>query len=197
MANRRKSRSQNKPTHNSNSIRIIGGDWRGRKLSFPSAEGLRPTGDRMRETLFNWLAPEIGGAQVIDLFAGSGSLGLESLSRGAAHATFIETNPMAAKAIEENLGLLECTSASVKQLQADSYVQSLAPNLFDILFLDPPFAENLHSEILALINSSQIMKPGAGLYIEAPVSASVAIPASWSVHRKKVSGQVNHLLCRC
>jgi len=207
MANHRKSRSTEKfnsspssrakSRHNSNHVRIIGGEWRGRKLSFPTVDGLRPTGDRMRETLFNWLSAEIYGASVVDLFSGSGSLGFESLSRGASQVTFVELNDQAVKSIQQNLGLLKTSHALIKHQSAFDYIQSSETNSCDLLFLDPPFDDGIHNKILACIDAQQMMKQGASLYIEAPATTPIAIPPNWKIHREKISGQVKYLLCHC
>ena len=202
MTNHRESRLKEKSIspksrHNSNSVRIIGGEWRGRKLAFPNIKGLRPTGDRMRETLFNWIAPDIHGANVIDLFAGSGALGLESLSRGASQVTFIELNSQAAQSICDNLELLSANHALVKKTSALDYLQMVPENSYDLLFLDPPFAEELHNDVLALIDKRNIMKQDAWVYIEAPATTKLAIPSNWTIHREKTSGQVRYLLCYC
>lgn len=211
MVNHRKSRSSEKfnssahtsastkakSKHNSNHVRIIGGDWRGRKLSFPGLDGLRPTGDRMRETLFNWLQADIQGAQVVDLFAGSGSLGLESLSRGASRATFVELDKQAARSIQQNLQLLDAKNALVQNQSAFDYIESAKAESCDLLFLDPPFADAHHNEILESVYRQKIMRQGAAVYIEAPLSASIAIPPAWTVYREKASGQVKYLLCHC
>lgn len=208
MAQNRKSRTSQKTItkcnskHRSNHVRIIGGDWRGRKLAFPDIDGLRPTSDRMRETLFNWLAPHMAGARVIDLFAGSGALGLESLSRGAVNIVFVELNNLAATAIGDNLSLLnraglDAGCADLRQQSAFQYLQSAEPGSCDILFLDPPFANNIHNEILSLIASRQIMRRNAYIYIEAPLHTDLEIPANWLNHREKISGQVHYRLYQC
>lgn len=207
MVNRRKSRSTEKSVsgskskHNSNAVRIIGGDWRGRKLVFPNIEGLRPTGDRMRETLFNWLAPYINGAQAVDLFAGSGALGFEALSRGASAVDFVEVNAQAATSIRQNLEMLNANSqqqsAIVQQKSAFDYIKDCNNNSCDLLFIDPPFSDNLHNQIFELIELQNLMKPNSWIYIEASENGALEIPKNWAIHREKVSGQVRYLLCNC
>src|SRR5690606_3705719 len=129
---------------NPNQLRIIGGQWRGRKLRFPDVEGLRPTGDRIRETLFNWLAPELPGARCLDLFAGSGSLGLEALSRGAAASWMLERDAHAAGCLRENLQLLAADGGVVQHLDSLTHLrQGNAEQPFDVIFIDPPFDRNL------------------------------------------------------
>ena len=124
-------------------LRIIGGQWRGRKLSFTAAEGLRPTSDRVRETLFNWLAADIHGAKCLDLFAGSGALGLESLSRGATHCDFIDTSAAAIKQLQSHLQVLD--GASRGRCHNDSALSFLtkAQQRWDMIFVDPPFGQDL------------------------------------------------------
>lgn len=180
--------------HNTNKIRIIAGDWRGRKLTFPSIPGLRPTGDRMRETLFNWLAPYIHQARVLDLFAGSGALGIEALSRGANNCIFVESDQHAARGLAENLSALKCKNAQVMDQDAFKTLNTLAPHSVDILFLDPPFDSQLHNRILDRICSCQALAQAALVYIEAPVNETIEIPANWLLLNTKVSGQVSFSL---
>ena len=199
MAHPRKSRSKGKTPsrHNSNTVRIIGGKWRGRKLRFPGIEGLRPTGDSVRETLFNWLTTEIAGANVIDLFAGSGALGFESLSREASQVTFVEMDSRAATFIQKNIELLDASSANVQPESAFDYLKTAEPNSCDLLFLDPPFADELHNGIVSAIERQNIMKHGALVYIEAPANCPLRLPANWTLHRSKNSGQVCYRLFHC
>ena len=197
MTKQRKSRStQKSPSkHNSNTVRIIAGDWRGRKLTFPSIAGLRPSGDRMRETLFNWLAPYIGNAAVLDLFAGSGSLGFEALSRGAASATFVEANPSAAASIKANLQTFDAKNADVYPHRAEDFIQSALASV-DIVFIDPPFSANLHNQILAAIHKKQLISPSGLIYIEAPKDSPLELPQNWIIRKDQFSGQVRYLLCQ-
>ena len=132
----------------SSQLRIIGGQWRGRKLDFADGEGLRPTMDRVRETLFNWLQGEIAGARCLDLFTGSGALGLEALSRAAAEVVMIDNNPQAIRMIQHNLDLLAVDNARLLQCDAKQYLQHYqkqqdAHKSFDIVFMDPPFNKQL------------------------------------------------------
>lgn len=180
--------------HNTNQIRIIAGDWRGRKLAFPSIPGLRPTGDRMRETLFNWLVPYIHQARVLDLFAGSGALGIEALSRGANNCIFVESDQHAARGLAENLSTLRCKNAQVLQQNAFEVIETLVPHSIDILFLDPPFDSHLHNRILDSVCNCQALAQSALIYIEAPVNETIGIPANWLLLNKKVSGQVSFSL---
>ena len=151
----KKKPQKNSKRSNTNTLRIIGGDWRSRKLSFVDAQGLRPTPDRVRETLFNWLQGYIYGASCLDLFAGSGILGLEALSRGAAQVDFVEMNKSVVKQLESNLDLLN-SKMKVHQQDALYYLQKYKAgnnkgNGYNIIFLDPPYRKNLLEEALEVI----------------------------------------------
>jgi 16S rRNA (guanine966-N2)-methyltransferase len=180
-----------------NQLRIIGGLWRGRKLGFPSIEGLRPTGDRIRETLFNWLAPDINGARCLDLFAGSGALGLEALSRGAASSLLIERDSQAAKQLKANLELLKAEGGEVIQMDALAYLHSLpstSTTPFDLVFIDPPFQLNLWQAVIDLLEQRQLLSEGAAIYIESGIHDQYQTPASWRLHRDKTAGSVHYRL---
>lgn len=178
----------------SNTLRIIGGEWRGRKLRFADGEGLRPTTDRVRETLFNWLAPRIQGARCLDLFAGSGALGLEALSRGAAEVIFVDTNPAAITTLKENLALLKAENAEVIRGDGLNYLQG---NLrqFDVVFLDPPFRRDLLQPALKLLAEQGWLAKGARLYLELESEESLPeLPTGWELLRSKEAGQVAYHL---
>lgn len=176
----------------SNQLRIIGGLWRGRKLSFPDVDGLRPTGDRIRETLFNWLAPDIQGAHCLDLFAGSGALGLEALSRGAASSWLLEKSPIAAQQLNSNLQLLQATNGKVEQVDSLAWLNSQPPvQRFDIVFIDPPFALDLWDQIVTALEAGNWLSDAAIIYLEAPRAAHLQLPANWQLHRDKQAGQVS------
>src|ERR1700675_3848327 len=149
-----------------NSVRIIGGGWRGRRVSFPDIPGLRPTPDRVRETLFNWLQHAIAGARCLDLFAGSGALGLEALSRGAGRLVFVEQAVAASRALQEQLNRFGGASrAQVGEMGAARYLRS-AGEPFDIVFLDPPFGHGALAEYVPLLGEGLWLKPGALVYLE-------------------------------
>lgn len=179
---------------NLNHLRIIGGIWRSRRLSFPDALGLRPTGDRIRETLFNWLAPNLPGARCLDAFAGSGSLGFEALSRGAREAVFLETNPATLKSLLDNKALLGADGASVIQADALNWLEQAHCPAFDIIFLDPPFADNLQQRCLTQIASSALLHPNTLIYVECPTDIALALPRNLSVNKEKRAGNVRYLL---
>ncbi len=180
--------------HNNNQVRIIAGDWRGRKLSFPNIPGLRPTGDRMRETLFNWLTPYLYQSNVLDLFAGSGALGMEALSRGAGHCLFVEANATAARGIADNLAILKCEKGQVRQQSAFDVIDELRPRSIDLLLLDPPFDSHLHMPVLDKVCQAEILTESSLVYIEAPVNEDIGIPSHWQLLKEKASGQVNFSL---
>ena len=155
----------------SNQLRIIGGEWRGRKLHFPDAPNLRPTPDRVRETVFNWLTPMINGARCLDLFAGSGALGLEALSRGAEHTTFVDSHKKVAQALTSHLELLKANNAevitmdSVKFLTTENFKPE-ASNRYDLVFLDPPYHLEFMQKVVPLLESNNWLSENAMLYLE-------------------------------
>ncbi len=184
-----------KPNHSgSGQIRIIGGQWRGRKLPVPDSPGLRPTTDRVRETLFNWLAPVIVDAQCLDCFAGSGALGLEALSRYAAGATLIEMDRVVSQQLIKNLATLKAGNARVVNSNAMSFLaQKGTPH--NIVFVDPPFRRGLLEETINLLEDNGWLADEALIYVESEVENGLpTVPANWSLHREKVAGQVAYRL---
>ena len=180
-----------------NSVRIIGGGWRGRRVSFPDIPGLRPTPDRVRETLFNWLQERIAGARCLDLFAGSGALGLEALSRGAKELVFVEQAVAAARALQEQLIRFGGQArAQVVQMGAARYLRSV-PQAFDIVFLDPPFGRDALAEYVPMLDEGQWLKPGALVYLENEKKAGAPpLPAHWQLLKSKSAGEVGYHLAR-
>lgn len=173
-------------------LRIIGGQWRGRKLQFTEAEGLRPTGDRIRETLFNWLAPYIEGAHCLDLFAGSGALGLEALSRGARHCDFVELHRSSAQHIANHLKTLNATNGTVLNTSAENHLRQ-SHQQYDIVFLDPPFNRDLLPQAIPLL--SRHLKNSSLIYLEtAKNEATPDIPQEWQNLKQKQGGQVSYYL---
>lgn len=176
----------------SNRLRIIGGDWRSRVLDFPDAPGLRPTPDRVRETLFNWLQFDITGARCLDLFAGSGALGFEALSRGAGAVTAIEQDPAAAKALQVNAAKLNTGKLQVLQTNALHWLEHTLAEPFDIIFIDPPFSAGLHQRSLDLLAARQWLKPHGIIYLEAGEALdSFALPSGLELYKAKRAGDVN------
>lgn len=176
-------------------VRIIGGEWRGRKLAFDAAEGLRPTGDRVRETLFNWLAPEIAGARCADLFAGTGALGLEALSRGAEHCDFVDRSRAVIERVTEHLETLGARDrADCHQAAALEFLER-AHTPYDIVFIDPPFSLDLAADVVAALSRGQLLRDAALVYIESGAgSPPPDVPGDWRLHRDKVAGAVAYRL---
>lgn len=176
-------------------LRLIGGQWRSRRIAIEAAADLRPTPDRIRETLFNWLAPRIAGARCLDLFAGTGALGLEALSRGAAHVTFVDNKAANVQALQRALVALECDDADVLQADALACANHLQTS-YDVVFVDPPFAAALHRQALAAIKP--IIQPYARIYLEYPATQAETLvedlPSDWQLLRKKQAGRVGYCL---
>ena len=180
-------------------VRIIGGEWRGRKLHFPPAAGLRPTPDRVRETVFNWLQFELAGARCLDLFAGSGALGFEALSRGAGEVVFVERDAVSARAIRDMLAQLRCDRGRVEQLDAFAWLERRPPasKPFDVVFLDPPYGEALLSILAEKLECGGWLAPGAWIYLEdAAARGEPPLPAGWTLLRSKRAGDVGYHLAR-
>lgn len=173
-------------------IRIIAGQWRGRKLTVPDRPGLRPTGDRARETLFNWIGQRIVGARVLDLFAGSGALGLEAASRGAARVVLVERDAAAAASLRQG-ALGWPGSEAVELIRADALAWlKECPEVFDLVLIDPPFAGDLHEQALALLaGPTACLSDGALVYVEcAPDQLPQRWPDNLVPWREKRLGQV-------
>lgn len=178
----------------SNQVRIIGGDWRGRKLHFPSIDGLRPTPDRIRETLFNWLSTHISGAHCLDLFAGSGALGFEALSRGAGSCCFIDNNQQVLAALSSSIETLNCHDRATTIL-ADSSLPLTLNQHIDLVFLDPPFASHLLLDTLDWLRNSPMINAETLIYIES--AKGLALPATKVfVIKEKTAGDVTSRLVR-
>lgn len=176
-------------------LRLIGGTWRSRKLTFREIPGLRPTPDRVRETLFNWLAPIVPGARCLDLFAGSGALGLEALSRGAAEAWFVESHGPTVAALRNNLQLLNATTGRVWPGNAESFLAQAGRQPFDVVFLDPPFRHGWLDRICPLLESGGWIAPGGAVYLEYErENPPIAIPVRWRSTRRKEAGQLTYEL---
>jgi 16S rRNA (guanine966-N2)-methyltransferase len=184
-------------TGSQNQVRIIGGQWRGRKLAFSPVDGLRPTGDRIRETLFNWLAPYITGARCADLFAGSGALGLEALSRGAKHCDFVDCENAALAQVRNHLRTFEALGrGSCHPVSAQQFLQ-VACVPYDVVFVDPPFKLQLVDTVCAALTQKQLLCADALVYVEMGVTQpQPSVPPTWSQYREKVSGGVVYRLFR-
>jgi 16S rRNA (guanine966-N2)-methyltransferase len=176
-------------------VRIIGGAWRGRRLRLPANAALRPTPNRLRETLFNWLQPVIGGSRVLDLYAGSGVLGLEALSRGAAFSRFVEADAATARAIGQALA----TFGGRGEVVCGDVIRQLAagpPTPFTVVFADPPFATGISGELCTLLAAGWLA-PLAWVYLEMPrAAAPPVLPVAWQLHREATAGEVRGVLLR-
>ncbi|MBE9515834.1 MAG: 16S rRNA (guanine(966)-N(2))-methyltransferase RsmD [Proteobacteria bacterium] len=178
-------------------VRINGGRWRGRKLPVPESEGLRPTPNRVRETVFNWLRPYLPGARCLDVTAGTGSLCLEALSQGAGEVVMVEMSPLAVKALRQNLRTLDAESQATL-IQGDGLNFLKGPvTPFDIIFLDPPFRSDLIAQCSAEMEQRGWIRPGGLIYIEAPSDMDpLPIPENWTLIRSKSAGQVGYHLAQ-
>lgn len=180
---------------NANSLRIIGGKWRGRRLSFPAAAGLRPTHDRIRETLFNWLMQDIHGANCLDLFAGSGALGMEALSRGATHVTFVESQREVCQSLKHNLK--QCAAANATVIHSD-FCHLTAAQLqppFDIVFVDPPFKTGLAAKAIQWLIENHVLAANARIYLETEKDGmNVVLPENWHQSRHKSTSTIDYYL---
>ncbi|MFE8070165.1 16S rRNA (guanine(966)-N(2))-methyltransferase RsmD [Marinobacteraceae bacterium S3BR75-40.1] len=185
---------QPRPRSRNATLRIIGGDWRRRQLSFPELEGLRPTPDRVRETLFNWLAPTLPGSRCLDLFAGSGALGLEALSRGAGAIDFVEMAPAAARALQQNLDLLKANNGRIHNLDALAFLNRPPEQPYDLIFLDPPFRKGWLGQVIERLDAAWV-RDGGYVYVEHEQEMGEQVwPEHWRLHRQKRAGQVVYSL---
>jgi 16S rRNA (guanine966-N2)-methyltransferase len=177
-------------------VRIIGGSLRGSRLAVPLVPGLRPTPQRLRQTLFDWLAPVIAGAEVLDAFAGSGALGIEALSRGARAATFFERDRAQAAVLESELARLHLAAASVRCVDALQALAAPAPTGFDVVFLDPPFDAAAWERAAALVAAGGWLAPSGYAYVETGTAVAWMPPPGWRVHRQREAGAVRGSLFR-
>ena len=177
------------------SCRIIGGNWRGRKIKFDDADGLRPTTDRIRETVFNWLQPYLNQSVCLDLFAGSGVLGIEALSRGAAEVVLVDKNKTTTNNIKINLSQLKTPDAIVYNDDALDWL-SASPDSkhFNLVFLDPPFHTDLLEKSAIALNDSSILADDAIIYVEHNANEKFIAPENWSCIKDKCAGQVSYKL---
>ena len=198
MARRRPQRSPQKVGAGKQQLRIIGGEWRGRKLNFPESEGLRPTPDRVRETLFNWLASYVPGGRCLDLFTGSGALAFEALSRGAIHATMIDNAPAVIHQLRQNIQDLKTQHAELITGSALEWLESRSSDLesqYDVVFLDPPFHKGLAQLCCQLLEQKNLLSDHAMIYLETEQELTdPQVPESWQLYREKHAGQVTYRL---
>ncbi|GAB2566442.1 16S rRNA (guanine(966)-N(2))-methyltransferase RsmD [Dyella jejuensis] len=175
-------------------IRIIGGHLRNSRLNVPDLPGLRPTPERVRETLFNWLAPTIAGARALDLCAGTGALGIEALSRGAATVQFVEPDARAAAVLRDNLARLKA-GGEVAGTDAVRFLQGKAQP-YDLAFLDPPFAAQLWATLAQRLEQDGWLAASAWIYVESPREVAPALPPNWTLHREGHAGELRFALYR-
>jgi 16S rRNA (guanine966-N2)-methyltransferase len=176
-------------------LRIVAGNWRSRLLQIADVPGLRPTSARIRETLFNWLTPGIHGATCLDLCAGTGALGLEALSRGAARAVFVEQSSLAANVLRDNVQTLNATAAEVLNVDARRFLEQADHEQFDLVFLDPPFAADMHGDLCRLLTEQGWLAEQAKIYVEMDKAQSESsLPDSWQILKNKTAGNVRYLL---
>ena len=182
------------PRPEAGKIRIIGGRWRGTRLSVPASPGLRPSSDRVRETLFNWLQSAVPGARVLDAFAGTGALGLEAVSRGAASAVLVERDAALCQSLRDTVGRLSAQSVvEVVQGDAVAWLARQPKGTFDLAFVDPPFDAALWQSTLAALTPT--LAPGAWVYVESPVDMTLR-PPGWALHREGTTREVRYALYR-
>ncbi len=176
-------------------LRIVAGNWRSRLLEIADVPGLRPTSARIRETVFNWLAPRIAGARCLDLFAGTGALGLEALSRGAADCVFVEKSTKATQTLRANITTLQAENAVVHETNAVRFLQQAGDARFEIVFLDPPFAADILPDLCTRLEESSLLADNARIYIEEDRNQpELELPEPWQVLKTKNSGNVRYSL---
>ncbi len=179
-----------------NRVRIIGGDWRGRLLEVADVPGLRPSGDRSRETLFNWLQPWVPAADCADLFAGTGALGFEAASRGAASVLMVEKHPQAQAVLRQSIEQLQAEQVNLHAGGAMSMIEEMKPDSLDLVFVDPPFDSNLGGLVLDRLVKKDCVRRGGFIYMETPASSNLSAPEDWSVWRDQQMGEVRMQLFR-
>jgi len=178
-------------------LRIIGGTWRSRRIRFVTETGIRPTPDRVRETLFNWVQDVVPGAHCLDLYAGSGALGFEALSRGAAHVTFVDEDVRVIQQLQANFALLEAKNAAAVWSDAMEYLAAAKGGPFDLVFLDPPYRDHVLAECCQRLEDARLLAPGAWIYMEADCrEPPPPLPAGWQYLHNRTAGQVGYHLCR-
>ncbi len=182
--------------HARHELRIIGGQWRGRRVRFPAAAAIRPTPDRVRETLFNWLQHAIAGSRCLDLFAGSGALGLEALSRGASQVVFVDRERAVIEQLNETLAKLGAKGAELQTHDARRFLECKAQP-FDIVFLDPPFHRGFLPQVCSALEERGWLAPRAHVYVESPArDGAPVLPANWILVKSGRAGEVGYHLAR-
>lgn len=183
-----KKNSSRQQTHR---VRIIGGEWRGRKLDIVDVPELRPTPDRVRETLFNWLQLHIIGKHCLDLFSGTGALGFEALSRGATSATFVDENPAVIKQLQQNKNILQAGNADIIKANVTQWLEK-NQTTFDVVFMDPPYRKNLVIPVCNMLEQNGWLSDEAWIFIEQEKEAPVPqLPGNWTIQKETGAGQVS------
>ncbi len=178
-------------------LRIVAGKWRGRLLPVVDQAGLRPTSERVRETLFNWLSEEIVGSRCLDLFAGSGALGLEALSRGASYVLMIDTVGAVTQVLKESATSLAADNVVIETIDAATLLERVPDNPFDIVFLDPPYSDDLLEHVALLLQSNGWLRPQSLVYVECDKKQPIpSLPENWRIEKDKVAGNVRYMLVR-
>jgi 16S rRNA (guanine966-N2)-methyltransferase len=176
-------------------LRIVAGIWRSRLLEIADVEGLRPTSERVRETLFNWMTPHVRGARCLDLCAGTGALGIEALSRGASQVVFVEKEPCAVAMLRSNIASLNTIAAEIHPVDARRYLENADTGRFDIVFLDPPFAEDMLDELCRLLLEYGMLATDARIYLELDrQKPQPELPQGWRALKNKTAGNVRYML---
>lgn len=192
--NKQKSKTRGSP---SGRLRIVAGKWRSRLLPVADVPGLRPTSERVRETLFNWLAPTIEGSRCLDLFAGTGALGIEALSRGADSVEFVENSKVAVSALRESISALGAKNAVIHEADAMAFLKTEPSRPFETVFMDPPFATVSYEELCRLLAGHGWLAKGANVYLEQDSNQRVLeLPDGWALSKEKVAGNVRYSLIR-
>lgn len=197
MANKHSSKSKKAPSDKQGELRIIAGKWRGRKISFIAVDGLRPSPSRIRETLFNWLNNDISSSHCLDLFAGSGALGFEALSRGAESVAMVELNKTVTRQLKSNKEHLQTESLKIINQDATQlqYLSSLLKHKIDIVFCDPPFNKGFVQPLLLSLDDSTLLQNSALIYVETEKSlVDLSLPEHWTIIKEKVAGDVRYRL---
>lgn len=191
-----RARKNTRKTDSMGRVRIIAGDWRRRSLEFPAVDDVRPTPDRVRETVFNWIAPVLPGSRCLDLFAGSGALGLEALSRGAGQATFVDQSRALMKALRANLATLDAGNCEVVEDDVMGFLgRENGGDAMDLVFLDPPFRAGFVEPVCDRLAAGSWVKAGSLVYIEHESDlAEPLLPRNWTLSRRKTAGQVCYSL---
>lgn len=199
MTKKHASKSNHSPSSKQGELRIIGGKWRGRKISFVAADGLRPSPSRIRETLFNWLNNDISSSHCLDLFAGSGALGFEALSRGAGSVAMVELNKLVTGQLKNNKELLQAQALQIIHQDATELqnLRGLLKHKIDIVFCDPPFNKQLVQPLLQALDNSGLLQSSALIYVETEKNLiDLTLPLHWTPIKEKVAGDVRYRLIK-